>query len=214
MREFSIITVTIITIIIGVRYCILTIKKKIKPVLAMWLFFSIAVSMSLVTYMANDNYTLLDNILNTADLFMVITVTVVIYFFGDTSSMFTSFDKSCLMTVIAISLFWFVTKTHFLSHIMVQSILVIAYFPVIRRLWQSKENTEPYSVWILIMITPIFALLSSKGILASIYSIRAIASTVILLLLMLRVDYLKNSISNKTANGKIIRINIPKKKRV
>ena len=213
MREFSIIAVSIINLIIGVRYCILTIKKKIKPALAMWLFFSIAVSMSLVTYMANDNFTLLDNILNTADLLLVTTVTVVIYFFGDTSSKFTSFDKLCLMTVLAISLFWFVTKTHFLSHIMVQSVLVIAYFPVIRRLWQSKENTEPYSVWILMMIAPIFALLSSKGILASIYSIRAIASTGLLLLLMLRVEYLKNSISDQTGNGKIIRINILKKKR-
>ncbi len=213
MREFSIIAVSIINLIIGVRYCILTIKKKIKPALAMWLFFSIAVSMSLVTYMANDNFTLLDNILNTADLLLVTTVTVVIFFFGDTSSKFTAFDKLCLMTVLAISLFWFVTKTHFLSHNLVQSVLVIAYFPVIRRLWQSKENTEPFSVWILMMIAPIFALLSSKGILAGIYSIRAIASTGLLLLLMLRVEYLKNSISDQTVNGKIIRINILKKKK-
>jgi hypothetical protein len=73
---------------------------------------------------------------------------------------------------------------------MIQSVLVIAYFPVIRRLWQSKENTEPFSVWILLMIAPIFALLSSKGILAAVYSYRAIASTLILLILMLRIEYI------------------------
>jgi len=190
MREFSILAVSLINLIIGVRYCILTYKKKIKPALAMWAFFSIAVTMSLTTYMANDNFSIWDNILNTTDLVMVTTVAIVIYFFGDNSSKFSRFDKVCLIAVILITLFWFVTKTHFLSHLMIQTVLVIAYFPVIKRLWQSKENTEPFSVWILMMIAPIFALLSSKGILATIYSTRAIASTGLLIILMLRVEYI------------------------
>lgn len=213
MREFSIIAVTIINLIIGVRYCILTYKGKIKPALAMWLFFSIAVSMSLTTYMANDNFSLLDNILNTTDLLMVTTVAIVIFFFGDKSSKFTNFDKACLITVILISLFWFITKIHFLSHILIQSVLVIAYFPVIRRLWQSKENTEPFSVWILMMIAPVFALLSSKGILATIYSARAIASTGILLLLMLRLEYLKNQFTSFQNERKLIKFRIIKRKK-
>jgi hypothetical protein len=126
MKEFSIISVSLINIIIGVRYCVLTYKGKIKPALAMWAFFSIAVAMSLTTYMANDNFSLWDNILNSTDLILVTTVTVVIYFFGDKSSKFTSFDKACLIAVAIISLFWIVTKTHFLTHLMIQSVLVIA----------------------------------------------------------------------------------------
>ena len=202
MKEFSIIAVSIINLIIGVRYCILTYKNKIKPALAMWAFFSIAVAMSLTTYMANDNFSLWDNILNTTDLLLVTTVTAVIYFFGDHSSKFTKFDKACLIAVLLITLFWFVTKTHFLSHLMIQSVLVIAYFPVVRRLWLSKENTEPFSVWILLMIAPVFALLSSKGILATVYSVRAIASTFILLILMLRVEYIKRRNINDYADKK------------
>jgi hypothetical protein len=169
---------------------VLTYKQKIKPALAMWAFFSIAVAMSLTTYMANDNFSLWDNILNSTDLILVTTVTIVIYFYGDTGSKFTRFDKMCLLAVVIISLFWLVTKTHFLTHLMIQIILVIAYFPVIRRLWQSKENTEPFSVWILLMIAPAFALLSSKGILATVYSVRAIACTGFLLILMLRIEYI------------------------
>ena len=107
MKEFSIIAVTLINLTIGVRYCMLTYKNKIKPALAMWAFFSMAVAMSLTTYMANDNFSLLDNILNTADLLLVVAVTVVIFLFGDTSSKFTNFDKICLFTVILIGLFWF-----------------------------------------------------------------------------------------------------------
>lgn len=188
MKEFSIISVSIINIIIGVRYCILTYKQKIKPALAMWSFFTLAVTMSLTTYMADGDYSLWDNILNTTDLLLVSVVTVFILIFGDTSTKFTRFDKFCLLLVILITIFWFITKTHFLSHLLIQGILVIAYFPVIRRLWQSKENTEPFSVWILLMIVPVFSLLSSKGILATVYAVRAIASTAILMILMLRVE--------------------------
>ena len=188
MKEFSIISVSIINIIIGVRYCILTYKQKIKPALAMWSFFTLAVAMSLTTYMADGDYSLWDNILNTTDLLLVSVVTVFILIFGDTSTKFTRFDKLCLLFVILITIFWFITKTHFLSHLLIQGILVIAYFPVIRRLWQSKENTEPFSVWILLMIVPVFSLLSSKGILATVYAVRAIASTAILMILMLRVE--------------------------
>ncbi len=211
MKEFSIFSVSIITLIIGVRYCILTYKQKIKPALAMWFFFSIAVTMSLVTYLAEGNFSIWDNILNTADIILVTSVTVVIYFWGDTSSKFTRFDKFCLLAVILITLFWFITKTHFLSHLLIQLILVIAYFPVIIRLWQSKENTEPYSVWILMMIAPIFALLSSKGTLATIYSVRAIISTGLLILLMLRVDLLKRKVK-QTKSISIFKNTIRKKR--
>ncbi len=193
MKEFSIISVSIINIIIGVRYCLLTYKQKIKPALAMWAFFSLAVAMSLTTYMAEGDFSLWDNILNTTDLILVSTITVFIFIYGDKSTKFNKFDKACLISVLLITVFWIITKTHFLSHIMIQSVLVIAYFPVIRRLWISKENTEPFSVWILLMIAPVFALLSSKGILATVYSVRAIASTGILLMLMLRIEYLKNT---------------------
>jgi len=195
MKEFSIISVSIINIIIGVRYCILIYKQKIKPALAMWSFFTIAVAMSLITYMAEGDFSLWDNVLNTTDLLLVSTVSVMIFIYGDKSSRFTKFDKGCLVAVALITLFWFITKTHFLSHLLIQTVLVIAYFPVIKRLWQSKENTEPFSVWILLMIAPIFALLSSKGVLAAVYSYRAIASTGLLLILMLRIEYLNRKLN-------------------
>lgn len=193
MRDFSIIAVSVINLVIGVIYCILTYKKQIKPALAMWFFFTIAVVMSLTTYMANDNFTIWDNILNTTDLVMVACVTVFIYFYGDQSSKFTPFDRVCLIAVIIISLFWVFTRTHFATHLLIQVVLIIAYFPVIRRLWQSRENTEPFSIWILMMVNPMISLLSSKGILATIYSVRAIACTGLLMLLMLRVEYLKKN---------------------
>jgi hypothetical protein len=188
MRNFSIYAVSVINLIILLRYCILLYKRRIQPALAMWVFFSIAVIMSLITYLADGNYSFWDNILNSTDVILVVTVSVAIAIFGERSSRFTAFDKGCLVAVICIVGFWIFTQNHMVTNLAIQAILVIAYFPVVKRLLESRLNTEPFSVWILMLIAPIFALLSSKGLLACIYSWRAIVCVSLLLLLMLRVE--------------------------
>ena len=157
----------------------------------MWLFFSVAIIMSLVTYRSESGYGLLDNIMNTVDLIYVVTVCIAIFLFGDKSSKFTRFDRSCLIAVLIILLFWIFTRNHWLTNIMMQLILVIAYFPVVKRLIDSRENTEPFSVWIGMLLAPSIALISSKGTLATIYSLWAIFCVGTLLLLMLRIEILK-----------------------
>ena len=188
MRETSIIIVVAINLFILVRYCWLIWKKRIKPALAMWVFFSIAVGGSLVTYLSSGDYSLLDNILNTSDLVLVVIVSVFVFIFGDRSTRFNRFDIGCLVAVLGIMAFWLISQHHVVSHVSIQVILVIAYFPVINRIWKSNENTESFAAWIGLFLTPCISLLSSKGVLATIYSLRAIISTSILLALMVRAE--------------------------
>jgi hypothetical protein len=190
MREFSIYSVSLITILLMVRYIMLLVRKKIKPALAMWLFFSVAIIISMITYIYDGGYGFLDNIMNTADLIYVVSVCLAIFIFGDKSSKFTGFDKGCLAAVLIILIFWFFTRNHMVTNILMQLIMVIAYFPVVKRLIDTRENTEPFSVWIGMLLAPSIALISSKGSLATIYSVRAIICVSILLLLMLRVEFL------------------------
>lgn len=190
MKELSIIAVSVINLLIGIRYCVLIYRQEIKPALAMWLFFALAVVMSLVTYMGNGNFSIWDNILNTTDIVLTATVTIFIYIYGDHSSKFNRFDIGCLIAVILIILFWLLTKNHLVANLLVQTIIIIAYFPVVRRLIKSKENTESFIVWAGMLIAPLFALLSNKGFLATIYSVRAMICVGLLLILMVRVEYL------------------------
>jgi len=157
----------------------------------MWIFFTIAVGISLATYLKSDHFSLMDNILNTTDLALTAIVSVAIYIFGDHTSRFSRFDKGCLIAVTVIVLFWFITKNHFVTHALTQGILIIAYFPVISRLWKTRENGESFVIWIGMLLAPVLSLLSSKGTLATIYSVRAIVCILLLLMLMLRVEYLK-----------------------
>lgn len=199
MKEISIYSVIIIILIITVIYIRELLKKKIKPALAMWISFSIAIVISMITYLKEGDNSLYDNIMNATDLVYVVTVSVAIIFFGDKSSRFTRFDKGCLITVLIISVFWFFTNNHLITNILMQIILVIAYFPVVKRLITSKENTEPFIVWIGMLVAPSIALFSSKGMLATIYSTRAIICVSILLILMLRIEILNK---RRSQNGR------------
>lgn len=190
LKYFSIASVSVLNLAIMTWYCYLTYTRKIQPALAMWIFFTIAVAISLVSYLKAENYSLLDNILNTTDLVLTLVVSTTIYFFGDHSSRFSRFDKFCLLAVVLILIFWFLTQNHFITHILTQLILIIAYFPVIRRLWKSRKNSESFLIWTGMLIAPMLGLISSKGSLATIYSGRAIICIIILMILMLRVEYL------------------------
>ena len=192
VRETSIIIVVAINLFILVRYCWLIWKKRIKPALAMWVFFSIAVGGSLITYLSSGDYSLFDNILNTSDLVLVVIVSVFIFIFGGRSTRFNRFDIGCLVAVLGIVAFWLIFQHHVVSHVSIQVILVIAYFPVISRIWKSNENTESFAAWIGLFLAPCISLLSSKGILATIYSLRAIISTSVLLALMARAELKQN----------------------
>src|SRR5450759_2442109 len=202
IRQISIVSVSVLNLAITFWYCWLTYKQKIKPALAMWIFFTIAVGISLTTYMESDHFSLFDNILNTTDLELTAIISIAIYFFGDHTSLFSRFDKGCLIAVMVILLFWFITKNHFVTHALTQGILVIAYFPVISRLWKTRENGESFIIWIGMLLAPVLSLLSSKGTLATIYSVRAIVCILILLMLMLRVEYLKRERTSKVFSDK------------
>ena len=106
MRLLSIVAVLLINLFIATRYTVLIRRGDIKPALAMWIFFSIAVGGSLTTYLSGGGYSLLDNILNSADLLLCVYVAIIIYLFGDRSSRFTRFDQGCLIAVIIIITFW------------------------------------------------------------------------------------------------------------
>jgi hypothetical protein len=188
VRELSIGAVIAISLFITVRYCWLVRKRKIKPSLAMWIFFTIAVGGSLLTYLMEGDYGLLDNILGSTDLVQVASVSIAIAVYGDKSTKFTRFDKGCLIAVLVIVVFWVLTQNHIVANILIQTIMVIAYFPVVRRLWRSNENTESFAAWIGMLLAPAVSLFSSKGVLAAVYSLRAIVSIVVLLALMGRAE--------------------------
>jgi len=186
VRFFSLAAVVALNLFILVRYVWLIREKKIQPALAMWVFFTIAVIGSFVTYLSEGGHGPLDNILNTSDIVLVGSVSVAILLFGDKTSHFTRFDLGCLGAVAAILAFWGFTRQHAAAHLAIQAILVIAYFPVVKRIWKADRNTESFAAWIGMLLAAALSLLSSEGRLATVYAVRAVVCTSLLLTLMIR----------------------------
>jgi hypothetical protein len=184
MRIFSIASVCSINVIIGLIYIVQIRRRQIKPALAMWIFFTIATVGSLLTYLADGDFSPLDNILNLADFFLVFPVSLAILFYGGRSTRFNRFDVGCLIAVVLILISWILTRQNVIGHSAIQLILVIAYFPVVKRMWRAPRNTESYVMWVGLMVAPIFSLLSSKGLLAMVYAVRSMVGPALLLLLM------------------------------
>lgn len=176
--------VAIINMVTAGRFVYLIKKGRIKPALAMWLFFLLAIATSLITYIKDADYSVLNNILNTTDLFLAVSVTVAILLYGDKSSRFNRFDLTCLGLVIMILIFWYFTGAHFITNLLIQAILVIAYFPVLQRMTTLKMNTESFTGWIGMLLAAIVSLFSLKGTLAMVYSYRAIICITLLLFIM------------------------------
>lgn len=190
MHEFVIASVSLLNLFIIVAYIWMLRNKRIRPSLAMWVFFSLAVSMSLLTYLKEGNFGFWDNVLNTTDLALVFSITLAIVFMGDKNTRFSRFDWWCLFMVALIILYWFFSQNHWVSNMAIQLVLIIAYFPVVKRMISSKTNSEPFIVWIAMMLAPLISLITSKGTLATVYAVRAFVCTAVLLLLMLRIEWL------------------------
>ena len=186
MRVFSLAAVVALNLFILVQYAWAIRRKRIQPALAMWVFFTIAVVGSLVTYLSEGAHGPLDNILNTSDIALVSLVSVAILLYGEKNSRFTRFDLGCLGAVAAILIFWGFTRQHAVAHLAIQAILVIAYVPVVKRIWRADRNTEPFAAWIGMLLAAALSLLSSKGWLATVYAVRAVVCTSLLLALMTR----------------------------
>lgn len=192
MELISIYLVSIINVLTAIRFFYLIRKRKIQPALAMWLFFLLAIATSLITYFRNGGSGLAGNILNATDLVLAISVVIDILLYGEKSSGFSKFDLGCLALVIIIMVFWFATGAHFMTNLLIQAILVIAYFPVVERMVRLKKNTETFTGWTGMLLAAIISLFSVEETLAYIYSVRAIVCVSLLMGLMLWFTIRKN----------------------
>lgn len=186
-----------------IRFIRQLVRKEIRPALAMWVMFSIAVIMNIVTYLHSGNFGLLDNIMGAVDVIYVLTITIAIVIWGDHSTKINRFDLFCLILAALIAVFWIFTQKHVLSNIFIQSVLVLAYLPVVKRLMTTRENSESFLIWTGMMIAPALSLLSSKGILATIYSVRAIICIALLLSLMAWVEVRGNGAGLNKKTGEV-----------
>jgi hypothetical protein len=187
----------IICIFAYVSIYLIGIKKgKVKPVLASWLVLALATILSGITNFRETGVNgLLANSFNLIDTFAILIIFLVVLLKKETKKQFNKFEKNCLTTVLVIFIIWIISGQNILAHLAIQVILIIAYLPTLIHLWKATENTESLSTWsfdsaasVLGIIEP----LRTMAFLPLVYGIRAVISTLTVVVLIIRLKYKTN----------------------
>lgn len=188
--------VTVLVFYVGARYCAKLIRKEISPRIATWLIFEIGVVMSLATYLAGNDHSLIKAALNVADSLQVtvILVTLLIEHRGRKIH-FTRNELASLVISCVAAVAWMITKTGWVGFIGFQLVMSVAYFPTFESLWRWKlgPSPEPMEKWgINVMIGVIGVVVDITGrrdYLAMVYPLRALILCIVVVVLIARWEY-------------------------
>lgn len=184
--------ISVLAVLLTFRYCQLIISGRVKPVLATWLMFCVADSLSFLTYIFTEKPSFLGNIANMIDMFEVWVILFATLICQSKHQRRPNFVESfCLAVSAGIAIFWFFTGQHVISNLSLQIIMVLAYGPQFQTLWFASENTEYFKIWAATLIMGVGAFFSSWGkqdLLGMVYSGRAIILISITLYLIRRVE--------------------------
>lgn len=194
MTQFLPQIIMVICIIIYAGIYLVGIKRgTVKPILATWLFLSLATLLSIVTdFKETGVHGLLANAFNIADTFAVLVIFIVVLFRTDTRRTFNQFEKWCLGLVVFIFIAWLLSGANIVAHLSIQAILVLAYLPTLVHLWKAIKNTEALGTWSFDCLASLFGLyepLRTGQLLPTVYGVRSVVSTLLVIILILRIKY-------------------------
>ena len=193
MLKAMVIATAVILMVSAVEYVRLAWRREIDPVPATWLMFLIFFFLSYWMYWMTPEHSLEGNIGNIAGFLNVIYI-----FFGvigyhirerTLTVAFDLFQRKCLAMGAVIVMFWFATREGDIAYYLTQALALIAYIPMVKRLWTAKKPTEPFFLWGLSLVaclTAIYPAVHEQDKLAWVFLSRAIPSSLLVMFLILR----------------------------
>ena len=177
----------------AVRYVQLAWRRKIDPVPATWVLMFVVFALSCWMYWKSPNHSFAGNIGNIAGFFNICLIVcgVVGRHVRDNTLRvaFNPFQKKCLAAGGLIVVFWLFTRNSQIAYLLTQVIALVAYTPTVVRLWTADRNTESLFLWGIVFVACLTALYPAVLLhdkLAWIYLGRAIPSTLVVIVLILR----------------------------
>lgn len=173
-------------------------RGTVKPILATWLFFAIAVVLSFLTNFARTGTGgLLANALNIFDGLSCLLIFFVIVWRPDIRKRFTTFEKWCIGTVTVIFICWLFSGQNVIANVCTQAIVLIAYLPTMRHVFHSTKNSESLGAWSVDCAASILGLiipLKTLDLLPILYASRSFLCTGSMVLLILRLKWKEGSV--------------------
>ena len=142
--------VALLDVWVGARYCAKILRRESTPRLATWLIFEIGVVMSLVTYFASRDHSVLKAALNLTDALVVTSVIAALLIEQrGVTIRFTRNELLCLVISLITLVAWAITRTAWIGFVGFQVVMITAYLPTIEHLWDVKRGAapEPVEAW-------------------------------------------------------------------
>ena len=171
-------------------------QGRVKPILATWMFLSLASALSFVTNFFETGIGGIGiNSFNLIDSTATLIIFLVVARNKNVRKRFTRFEKMCLGVVALIFIGWLVSGQNVIAHLCIQAILIIAYLPTLAHLWRARQNTESLSMWFFDFLGSAIGLiepLRTLSFLPLVYTIRSALSALAVMTLILRLQYRKS----------------------
>lgn len=179
---------------VGAPYCWQTLRGEIHPVFATWAIMAIANTLSWSTFWSSKDRNWSANVMNLSGMLAswVILLSVIVSGHG-TRFWFNTFELWCLGFVVVILIFWWQSRQHVTSNLLVQVLMSVCYLPTLYHLWTASTNTEPIGVWTISAIASGLSVILAglkRNRLSVVYASRSLFFSLAIILLILRLEML------------------------
>ncbi len=168
----------------------------IKPTLPSWCIFTVSVTLVFITAITSGVKPL-ENLSNTADVFLVIFLTIVSYLWGKGDNMAwkpVDVGSGALSAVVLI--YWWQkrkdVKRNIRANLAMQFVMCLAFVPLLNNLWRATESPESPLYWAIVVVGELLALriaIKAQRGLSIAYSARAVTFATVAYVLILRLQY-------------------------
>jgi hypothetical protein len=189
MKAYTAIAVAVILLAASLPYAYQIVRRQVLPTLSTWIICVVATSLNVATYLVATRADVLSGVLGLTDALVCWCILVVTMLSSGCKMQCQTFEKYYLMASGVIVVFWMLSRSAFITNLLMQLLLTVGCAATIQRLLYANENPESFLFWGLVLVAATLSLYPAAvdgNPLALIYSIRSIIIVGVILSLMFR----------------------------
>lgn len=173
----------------NIHYIAYIIKGKVTPTKSTWLIFTAVTNLNVASFLAN-RFDLVSGAYLMTD-FATCLAVLITAIICDRQTRFElkRFEKYYLLGVGICIVFWLGSKDPFFTNLLVQTLIIIGYFPTFHNMVVKKKSTESktaWTIWLIGMSLSFYPAWVNQNVLAMIYSARGTIMCLVMLILIKR----------------------------
>ena len=190
MKAYTAIAVAVIIIAASLPYAYQITRGQVLPTLSTWIIGVVATNLNVASYLVATRVDVLSGILGLTDALVCWGILIVTVLSTGFKMQCQTFEKYYLTASGVIVLFWMLSRSAFITNLLMQLLITVGCSATIQRLLYANENPESFQFWGLVLVASTLSLYPAAvdgNLLALIYSIRSIIIVCVILSLMFRV---------------------------